>query len=271
MGWAICVFGEVLDKVWEVWKVKVTINADDFGKDENASLAIVESFRRGFITQTTLMVNMPWADKAVELARKEGFSEKVGLHLNLTEGKPLTAAMSSCDVFCDASGLYKGRLPSAKELKAKSAAKALEQEIVAQVERFLSFGLSFLHCDGHNHVQARHRVAKVLMPVLRHYGFRSIRRPINAYANPFLPHLRSRLEEFVFKTYAKRNSLDVSSSVFGGWSAPTERIACSRRPGCLEVMVHPRYDADGRLVDVTDFRNNTGRVLEGLGRLIGVQ
>ena len=251
--------------------MKIIVNADDFGRDENATRAIAESFRRGFLTQTTLMVNMPWADKAVELARKEGFSDKVGLHLNLTEGKPLTAAIMGCEAFCDTNGFFSGHLPSAKELKAESTTEAMRQEIVAQVEQFLSFDLIFLHCDGHHHVQARPHIAKVLMPILRHYGFQSIRRPINAYGNPFFPHFRSRLEEFVFKTYARRNSLRMNSSVFGGWSAPAESIARSGCSGCLEVMVHPRYDNAGILVDVTDFKNNIGRRMEDLRSLVGAK
>ena len=240
---------------------KVIINADDFGKDENATNAIAEAFRRGFITQTTLMVNMPWAEKAVAIARKEGFADKVGLHLNLTEGRPLTEQMGKCEAFCDGSGFYKGHLPSAKVLKISSVADALRLEIAAQVERFLSFCLSFLHCDGHHHVQARPRVARVLMPILKTNGFHSIRRPINAWANPFLPHFRSRFEAFVFKTYARRNSLKLSSAVFGGWSAPTERIVREGRVGSVEIMVHPRYDEFGNLMDVTDFKKNTGRKL----------
>ena len=66
------------------------VNADDFGLNQSVNRAIAESFRNGLCLNTTLIVNMPYADEAVEIAYKEGFSDRVGLHLNLTEGVPLT-------------------------------------------------------------------------------------------------------------------------------------------------------------------------------------
>ena len=66
------------------------VNADDFGKSAEINRAVAEAFERGYITHTTLMANMPAAEEAVDLARQKGFAERVGLHLNLTEGLPLS-------------------------------------------------------------------------------------------------------------------------------------------------------------------------------------
>ena len=66
------------------------IHADDFGINESVSRCIAECIDRGWVSETSLMVNMPYADDAVELARQRGFDERVGLHLNLSEGRPLT-------------------------------------------------------------------------------------------------------------------------------------------------------------------------------------
>lgn len=241
---------------------KVIINADDFGRDENATMAIAESFRRGFITQTTLMVNMPWAEKAVEQARREGFADKVGLHLNLTEGCPLTEAMAACRVFCNEVGEFRGHHATREELGHEDVRNALVGEIEAQVVKYAGYGLPLMHCDGHHHVQNRLQTARVLMPLLFKHGFKTIRRPANAYENPFAPHIRSRLLQIRFAVIAKQNGLLLASSVFGGWSAATERFVRSGKAASVEIMVHPRFDATGDLVDVTDFRNNTGRGLE---------
>lgn len=237
--------------------MKLTINADDFGKDENATLAIAESFRRGFITQTTLMVNMPWADKAVELARKYGFADKVGLHLNLTEGKPLTAAMACCDVFCNADGEFRGRQSTPEEVDLEDVRRVLIEEIEAQIGRYLGYGLPLKHCDGHHHVQTRLHVAKILMPILKKYGFRSIRRPNNVWAGKGL-HVRSRIHQSLFARLSRRYGLELTDR-FSGWSDGLESFA---RKCSLEVMVHPRYDGEGMLVDVQDFKNNRGRPLQ---------
>ena len=234
--------------------MRVTVNADDFGKDENATKAIVESFAKGYINQTTLMTNMPWADKAVELARKNGFADKVGLHLNLTEGRPLTEAMAGCNVFCNESGEFRGRHSTREEVAREEVRTVLLSEIEAQIVRYLDYGLKLGHCDGHHHVQTRLHIAKVLMPILAQYGFRSIRRPNNIYLGNG-PHIRSRIHQVAFAHLAKKCGLSVTD-YFSGWVGGLERIVNSRT---LEIMVHPRYDHDGILSDVTDFGNDKGR------------
>ena len=66
------------------------VNADDFGLSHEVNMAIVEAFKKGLINNTTIMVNMPGFEEAVRLAEKYGFFDRVGLHLNLFEGKHLT-------------------------------------------------------------------------------------------------------------------------------------------------------------------------------------
>ena len=92
--------------------MKTIINADDFGKTQSINSAICECFANGYITSTTLMVNMPFADEAVKLAKENGFWEKVGLHLNLTEGIPMNKKLASFELFCDQDGKFKGTYQS---------------------------------------------------------------------------------------------------------------------------------------------------------------
>ena len=71
----------------------VIINGDDFGMNERCSKAIAQAIEKGLITDTTAMANGEWLDKALALARDNGFADRLGIHLNLTEGKPLTEAI----------------------------------------------------------------------------------------------------------------------------------------------------------------------------------
>ena len=66
------------------------VNADDFGRSESVNRAICEAFEKGRVNSTTLMANMPAAKEAYELAKKGGFADKVGIHLNITEGMPMS-------------------------------------------------------------------------------------------------------------------------------------------------------------------------------------
>lgn len=158
--------------------MKLIINADDYGMDENRTRAIQECFKRGLITQTTIMVNMPWADRAVDAARQQGISGKIGLHLNFTEGVPLTEDMRKCPIFCNAEGRYTGRWHNSKFRRfvmSSSARQAIVVEARAQMEKYLTYGLPLLHLDSHHHSHTDYVVAKNVLPMAKNLGFKSVR------------------------------------------------------------------------------------------------
>jgi predicted glycoside hydrolase/deacetylase ChbG (UPF0249 family) len=62
----------------------VVVNADDFGASPGVNRGIVESHRRGIVTSTSLMVEMPGSREAAGLAR-ESSSLSVGLHVSLPD------------------------------------------------------------------------------------------------------------------------------------------------------------------------------------------
>src|SRR4051794_35950963 len=66
------------------------INADDFGCNSNFNAAIVSCFEKNLINSTTIMVNMEGFEEAVKLASIHGLKNSIGLHVNLTGGRPLT-------------------------------------------------------------------------------------------------------------------------------------------------------------------------------------
>jgi chitin disaccharide deacetylase len=64
------------------------VNADDFGASRGINRGILEAHRRGVLTSTSLMVNMPASEEAALLSR-DAPELSVGLHVNFTnEGDP---------------------------------------------------------------------------------------------------------------------------------------------------------------------------------------
>lgn len=63
----------------------IIANADDFGKSHEVYLGFVEGFGLGILQRTTL----PFVDETVQLSKENKFFDKIGLHLNLTEGVSL--------------------------------------------------------------------------------------------------------------------------------------------------------------------------------------
>src|SRR3712207_3118773 len=114
-----------------VSKRSVVLCADDFGLTDGVSRGILELAERGRLSATGAMTNMPgWRRNAPGLRSLEG-RIGVGLHLNLTTGKPLGPVP----------GLADGVFPTLKEVLRRAlgrqlSADAVRREIARQLEAF---------------------------------------------------------------------------------------------------------------------------------------
>src|SRR5574344_1511671 len=133
---------------------KIIINADDFGYSHAVNEAIVECFKRRYITQTTIMTNMPFYDEAVKYAKENNLMDKIGLHI------------SKLNTFC----------------LAKHDKQCLKIEIEAQMQKYIESGFSLMHIDSHHHVHTNYSILKVIILLAKHYGFNSMRLSRNIFS-----------------------------------------------------------------------------------------
>jgi predicted glycoside hydrolase/deacetylase ChbG (UPF0249 family) len=82
----------------------VVINADDLAKSSEGDDAILRCFDRRLISSATVMANMPRFGEAIALIHAGGFQDRLGVHLNLTEGFPLTDPIRRSSRFCSPAG-----------------------------------------------------------------------------------------------------------------------------------------------------------------------
>lgn len=134
---------------------KLIINADDFGLTEGVNFAISDCFLEGVLTSATLMVNTQATDHAVKLVMSSEYRNLgVGLHFNLTLGKPISPA-EHVPSLINGAGEFHGRSDFNKRMMlGLIKAKHIRTELLAQYQRFLSYGIEPTHIDGHQHVQA---------------------------------------------------------------------------------------------------------------------
>ena len=166
------------------------INADDFGLSVEVNQAIARCFREGLINRTTIMVNMPYAEAAAEIAREQGFADSVGLHINLAEGPALTRACQKNRMLCDEQGFFKGtfHLKLVNRFFVDGAcSKAIAAEVEAQIQKYIEMGFTLMHADSHRYIHTYYSVAKVVHPLLVQYGFRSMRISRNLPGNDLSP------------------------------------------------------------------------------------
>ena len=218
--------------------MNIIINADDFGLNEHCSKAIAQAFREGLITDTTMMATGEYFDEAVELAKEQGFIDKIGIHLNLTEGEPLTNGIKSCKSFVEA-GRYHHRNNRLKPLS-KGEKEALYIELTAQVEKILNAGIQITHADSHHHIHTAVFVASIAARVCKEHGITKIRLHRNIGSISALKMIvKKKYNRWLHKQGFK------TTEFFGS----LRDIEGSELQDNTEIMVHPDFDKDGVLID----------------------
>lgn len=154
------------------------VNADDFGLNAGVNRAILEGHDQGIVTSATIMANLPGFDEAARLA-KDYPRLGVGLHFNLTQGRPL-ADPALVTGLVDGEGRFLGS--STALARRWVAGRLREQEIAtelrAQIERALDSGLALTHIDSHKHAHVLPPVFRVVCRIIPSYGINALRMPI---------------------------------------------------------------------------------------------
>ena len=141
---------------------RLIVNADDFGLTRGVSEGILDAHRHGIVTSTTALANSAIHSEHVARARDCGLG--IGLHVNLTLGRPLTSAPS----LVDESGRF---VRDARRAAARASAREVDAEIAAQVERFMDlFGRPPTHLDTHHHVGMLSPVRESVLALARRLG-----------------------------------------------------------------------------------------------------
>lgn len=141
--------------------MNLIINADDFGLTPGVNRGILDCHLAGSVTSTTLMVNMPGTADAVNMARLHP-NLGVGLHFNMTLGRPLCSS-AMVPTLVNAQNEFPGRAACERNLLlGKVNSCDIEREFLAQLDKFISFGLPLTHIDSHQHIHLFPRVFDVV-------------------------------------------------------------------------------------------------------------
>jgi predicted glycoside hydrolase/deacetylase ChbG (UPF0249 family) len=247
----------------------VVVNADDLGLSSDVNVAIARAFERGWISSASIMANMPGFGQAVACARAGGWSDRIGVHLNLSEGEPLTSGIRECPRFCDPNGRLCFQLAGFLALDPREAG-AVEAECAAQIEACRSAGLAPTHLDSHGHTHTQWAIGTIVMALARHFGIPAVRLSRNCGPSPGLARA---IYKLAYNARLRRAGL-THVRYFGSLS-DVERVV-KRGDGPVEVMVHPVLGPGGNTLDTLSAvepldaalgRLNVGGRLIGLGQL----
>jgi predicted glycoside hydrolase/deacetylase ChbG (UPF0249 family) len=157
---------------------RLIINADDLGADVARNEGIFEAIRAGVVTSATILPNGPALEHALEIIRSGGYEQaSFGVHLNLTEGKPLAEGLS-CLTGTD--GNFRGKAAAHRLLMNTgdvSLRNEIARETALQIERLLGAAIGITHIDGHQHVHVFPSALRTVAEIATRHGIQRMRIP----------------------------------------------------------------------------------------------
>ncbi len=144
--------------------MKLIINAEDFGLSQSINKGICEGLKQGFITSASLFVNAQHTDEAVKMIKQNNF-KNVGIHLNLTYGKPVCKQEEVPHlVESDGSFHYMCSMPF------YATYEDVKKELKAQIEKFYSFGITPTHLDYHHYFYSSQEVMQAYLELAKEFS-----------------------------------------------------------------------------------------------------
>ena len=182
----------------------------------------------------------------------------VGVHLTLTEQRPLTGSAAGSLVGAD------GRFPphlvqfAGRHMRGKVVLAQVRAELDAQIRKVRDAGIAVSHLDGHQHVHVLPGIAAIVAELAAAYGIRAVRYPTERVRAYMLRHpgnarrlteqvvlgavcalspLRAlrRSDSFVGFYYGGRLDEDNLATVLGGYPRAAPSSSCVIRAATIRA------------------------------------
>lgn len=152
---------------------KLIVNADDFGLSRGVTDGIIHAVRHGIVTSTSLLANMPASDYALARLRSLKLPTSVGIHFNLSQGRPLSKP-EDVRTLVDSDGRFLGpQRVFQKALRFDFRQSEIHRELEAQCQFMLDRGFEPTHADLHHFPFPQ--VVAAAMSAARKMGIRRFR------------------------------------------------------------------------------------------------
>jgi chitin disaccharide deacetylase len=235
----------------------VIINADDLGLCPATNRAILDAFKKGLLTSTSLLVTCPGYRHAVKIIRKKR-NIGIGLHLSLTLGKSVLSP-KKIPRLANSKGLF---YPSFSRLMIsadKDILNQIEMELSAQIEKAIKDGLRIDHLDSHSHIHMIPHIFKIVSKLAYRYKIPYVRIAkdkilfTHNYFESIKPFFNNNIiKTILLNTFSILNlKVRKSNATFYGVyhtgfmnKNVIGKIFGDIKPGLTEVLIHPGHSVN---------------------------
>jgi predicted glycoside hydrolase/deacetylase ChbG (UPF0249 family) len=226
--------------------IKLIVTCDDCGLSQGIDQSAAALFQKGMVSTASIMTNFPHVQHSFDLlGRYPNF--ELGVHLNLTEGEPLTRNALKSDLV-RASGRFRNRLTFFAQAVFPSVdlQQAIEIELQEQIERFIKHsGHHPAHLTTHMHFHIFPALREIVYRLAEEYNIRWVRNSdFRESVVPLIPVLNS-----TPKTVESPHSFfvpDYLVVVLAYLDYPHEQLLNDvlKLQGIVEIVVHPSEPED---------------------------
>jgi predicted glycoside hydrolase/deacetylase ChbG (UPF0249 family) len=226
----------------------IIVNADDIGLNPSVNKAILYSFEQGYINSTSLLTNTDFFAHTIDLIHQNPAIKNIGMHVNFAKGKPVTNF--SQKQFLDANGNWDlSKTNSVKSVLNNEGKAAFLNEINAQLERAIAAKINIVHLDSHLHLHTLPAFYNLFIKTAKARGLKL--RLAQTYREGSYP-------KFFYRKYinSKMKSLGINySKYFLTVEEFLKNHTNFSETEKIEIMVHPDFDANGKLFDHVDINS----------------
>jgi predicted glycoside hydrolase/deacetylase ChbG (UPF0249 family) len=255
---------------------RLLINADDYAYFPEVSRGILDCAQAGPVRATGILATSPHFDACVPWLR-EAANLDLGVHLNLSSGRPLTPALAARlapwnGCFPPKAALLRGLLSGSLPLA------LLIGELRAQVEHCTGRGLKLWFLNSHEHLHMLPGICPAVLALARELGIGQVRRVRAEWGGagaaarlralalwsaelPQRRHFSGREPQFVGLPVSGRLSLDYLRGLLGRLQPGlTYELMCHPGRDPADPAVEPRlrayhdWDGERRLLLSDEFR-----------------
>lgn len=202
--------------------MKLIINADDYGLSKSISDGIILGIREGYITSTSIMANMTWAEYAIQKALEYNI-DCIGLHINLTVGKPI---LKNDNLINNNGQFYYNKEQIENP---KLTYQDAYNEIMAQVNVISNYSdgkLKIDHLDTHHHLMDNPNIKQAIVDIAQKLNL-----PIRKYDN--IQNIKC--PDFLYKDFTINNvSIDSIKQMIEKYKNDNVVVELMTHPGLID-------------------------------------
>lgn len=161
---------------------KIIVNADDFGINKSVNQAIIQGFKNGIITSTSLLANGDEFEEAITLSQKNP-QLGIGIHLALVGGlKPLSDQDEVRSLLDENGYLVDNHTIFIKKLGlGEINLNEVYKELDKQFAKICQHNIRITHVDGHQHMHILPQILPMVIALMKKYGINKMRIPDENY------------------------------------------------------------------------------------------